>query len=78
MANGKLIVRYDAIADILYVDRCSPYAAQESEEMGDDVIARLNPESGAIENLEVLFFSKRIMGEGTLELPIDGELRLAG
>jgi len=78
MANGKLTFRYDAIADILYVDRCSPYAAQESEEMGDDVIARLNPESGAIENLEVLFFSKRIMGEGTLELPIDGELRLAG
>jgi len=60
MANGKLTFRYDAIADILYVDRCSPYAAQESEEMGDDVIARLNPESGAIENLEVLFFSKRV------------------
>ena len=60
MANGKLTFRYDAIGDILYVDRCSPYAAQESEEMGDDVIARLNPESGAIENLEVLFFSKRV------------------
>ncbi|PSN10162.1 DUF2283 domain-containing protein [filamentous cyanobacterium CCP5] len=78
MANGKLTFRYDELADILYVDQCLPYGGQESEEIGDNVIARLNPESGAIENLEVLFFSKRVMGEGTLELPINGELRLAG
>jgi hypothetical protein len=78
MANGKLIFRYDSVGDILYVDKCPPYAEQESEEIWDEVIARLNPESGTIENLEVLFFSKRVMGEGMLELPIDGELRLAG
>ncbi|MEO1068865.1 MAG: DUF2283 domain-containing protein [Cyanobacteria bacterium J06638_6] len=78
MANGKLTFRYDRVGDILYIDQCSPYAEQESEEIGDDVIARLNPESGAIENLEVLFFSKRVMESETLELPIGGELRLAG
>ena len=32
-------------------------AEQESEELGDEVIARLNPKTGEIENLEVLFFS---------------------
>lgn len=78
MANGKLTFRYDRVGDILYIDQCAPYAEQESEEIGDEVIARLNPESGAIENLEVLFFSKRVMESETLELPIDGELRLAG
>jgi hypothetical protein len=32
-----------------------PYAEQESEELGDEVIARLNPQTGDIENIEVLF-----------------------
>ena len=39
----KLIFKYDRGADILHIDKCAPYAAQESEELGDDVIARLNP-----------------------------------
>ena len=30
-----------------------PYGAQESEELGDEVIARLNPQTGEVENLEV-------------------------
>jgi len=37
----KLTVRYDRTGDILYIDKCRPYAAQASEELGDDVIARL-------------------------------------
>jgi uncharacterized protein YuzE len=78
MANGKLTFRYDRVGDILYIDQCSPYAEQESEETGDDVIARLKPESGAIENLEVMFFSKREMESETLELAIGEKLRLAG
>ena len=79
MAEGqRLIFLYDKEGDILYVDQCAPYPEQESEEIGDEVIARLNPESGAIENLEILFFSKRLMANESLELPIDMELRLAG
>ena len=52
----NLIFQYDREGDILYINRCSPYAEQESEELGDDVIARMNPRTGEIENLEVLFF----------------------
>ncbi|MEM6349643.1 MAG: DUF2283 domain-containing protein [Cyanobacteria bacterium P01_D01_bin.14] len=73
----RLIFRYDRKGDILYIDQCVPYAEQESEEIGDEVIARLNPDSGAIENLEILFFSRRLMDNESLELPIDMELRLA-
>lgn len=54
--EAKLSFRYDRDADILHIDKCVPYASQESEELGDDLIAPLNPTSGEIENLEVLFF----------------------
>ena len=37
--EAKLTFKYDREADILYVNRCEPYEAQESEELGDDVVA---------------------------------------
>ena len=57
----KLTFRYDREADILYIDKRTPYPEQESEELGDEIIARLNPETGEVENLEVLFFSTRLL-----------------
>jgi uncharacterized protein YuzE len=72
----NLTFRYDPTRDILYVDVCSPYANQESEEIGDEIIARLNPTSGEIENLEILFFSKRWNQSLPLQLPIDACFRL--
>lgn len=52
----KLIFQYDKVGDILYINKCAPYAEQESEGIGDEMIARLNPVSGEVENLEILFF----------------------
>lgn len=66
----KLTFAYDRTADILYIHKRPPYAEQESEELGDDVIARFNPETGEIENLEVLFFSTRLLRSTLFELPI--------
>jgi hypothetical protein len=48
----------------------APYAEQESEELGDEVVARLNPGTGAVENLEVLFFSTRLLRGDLSELLI--------
>ncbi len=73
--EAKLSFRYDREADILYIDKRAPYADQESEELGDDVIARLNPSSGEIENLEVLFFSTRLLRNDLFELPVTADLR---
>jgi uncharacterized protein YuzE len=42
--------RYDSEADILYIDTLTPYIAQESEELGDGVIARLKANTDEIEN----------------------------
>ena len=76
MADRSLIVSYDREGDILYVDKCEPYAEQESEEIGDEIVARLNPESNEVESLAILFFSKRLMASEKLTLPIDVDLRL--
>jgi len=74
----KLVLKYDQVGDILYINKCAPYAEQESEEIGDEMIARLNPVSGEVENLEILFFSKRLLNAiFLLELPVIANLRLA-
>jgi hypothetical protein len=41
------------------------------------VIARLNPKTGQIENLEILFFSTRLLRADLLELPVTANLRIA-
>ena len=66
MTNGQLRGRYDQKDDILYVDKCLFSEEQESDEIGDEIIARFNPDSGAVENLEVLFSSKRLMASKTV------------
>jgi hypothetical protein len=55
-----------------------PCAEQKSEELPDEIIARLNPDSGEIENLEVLFFSTRLLRADLFELPVNADLRLTG
>ena len=70
--------KYDRQRDILYINKMPPYAEQDSEELGDEVIARLNPKTGEIENLEVLFFLTRLLRSDLFELPITADLRLAG
>lgn len=72
----KLTFRYDREADILYIDKCPPYSEQESEELADEIIARLSPETGEVENLEVLFFSTRLLRSDMFELPVSANLRL--
>ncbi|MBI4631281.1 MAG: DUF2283 domain-containing protein [Chloroflexi bacterium] len=73
----KLIFKYDRIADILYINTVVPYADQESEELGDDIVARLNPKTGKIENLEVLFFTTRLLRREFFSLPIIADLKQA-
>jgi uncharacterized protein YuzE len=74
--EAKLRFEYDREADILHIDKCLPYREQESEELGDEVVARLNPQTGEIENLEVLFFSTRLLRSDMFELPVNADFRL--
>ena len=72
--GARLSLRYDREGDTLYIDTCRAYAAQESEELADDIIARLNPKTREVESLEVLFFSARFLRDEPLELPVSADL----
>ena len=74
--EAQLKFKHDREADILHIDKCPPYKEQESEELPDEIIARLNPTSGEVENLEVLFFSTRLLRSDLFELPVSADLRL--
>ena len=76
--EAKLRFKYDREADILHIDKCPPYAEQESEELPDEIVARLNPNTGEVENLEVLFFTTRLLRADLFELPVTADLRLVG
>lgn len=75
--DAKLTFRYDREGDILTISKTPPYAEQDSEEIGDEVIARLNPGTGEVEGIEILFFSTRLLRGDLLELPVTADLRLA-
>ena len=72
----KLTFQYDRDADILYISKRAPYAEQECEELGDQVVARLNPSTGEVESVEVLFFSTRVLRKDHFELPVNAEFHL--
>lgn len=74
---AKLGLQYDRQADILYLTSRPSYPEQETEELGDDIVARLNPETGDVESLEILFFSARLQRD-LLELPVTADFRRVG
>ena len=58
---------------LVYIAKASrSYAEQATEE----IVARLNPTTREVENLEVLFFSTRLLRGDLFELPIHADLRL--
>jgi hypothetical protein len=75
--DSHLRFEYDRESDTLTISTRLPYAEQESEEIGDGIIARLNPETHDVELVEVLFFSPRLQGGTLLVLPVIADLRLA-
>jgi uncharacterized protein YuzE len=72
----KLTFKYDREGDILYIGKRDSYAEQESEEIGEGIVARLNPHTSDIESIEVLFFSTRLLSRDLLELPIVAEMHV--
>ena len=75
--DAHLTIEYDRDGDILTVSTRAPYAEQESEEIDDGVVVRLNPDTGEVEHLEILFFSMHLLRSTLLDLPLAAELRLA-
>ncbi|HXF63369.1 MAG TPA: DUF2283 domain-containing protein [Caldilineaceae bacterium] len=74
--EAQLIVEYDRVGDILYLGKTTPYPEQETEELDYGIVARLNPTTNEVENVEVLFFSQRLSSGEVLRLPILAEFHL--
>ncbi len=70
--DKRLTFRYDRMGDIFRVDidSAQPHPGQQSDEIGDGVIARFNPITGDVENFEISFFNERIRKEGTLKIDL--------
>ena len=69
---------YDREGDILYINTRPAYAEQESEELDDEVVVRLNPKTNEVENIEILFFSSRLLRTNDINLPLEADItRLA-
>ncbi len=66
----------DKTGDIPHLGKTKSYPEQESEELDYGVIARLNPQTHELENLDILFFSSRVVKGETVELPVTSEFRL--
>jgi hypothetical protein len=71
-----LIMEFDAVGDILYLGKTKPYAQQESEEIDYGVIARLNPSTGEVENLEILYFTARVKTGERINIPVLADFHL--
>ncbi len=75
--DANLRFEYDRASDTLTISTRAVHAQQESEEIDDGVIVRLNQDSGDIEHVEILFFSTRLLRGTLLDLPVMADLRLA-
>ena len=73
----NLTIHYDKVGDILFIDRVAPYAEQDSDQIGEDVVARFNPVTRNMETLEILFFSDTVMETGRLNVPLSSDLLLS-
>ena len=76
MGTG-LTFEYSNEADVLCILKRPTYIGQETTEIDDFVIARMNPQTREIEYLEILLFFWRLKKSGVLSLPTDATLRLA-
>ena len=74
----KLIIRYDQIGSFLFIEVCSPYAQQDSNEIDDAVLGRFNLKTGELESVEVLFFESWLRMEGEIRIPVAASLGLNG
>jgi len=75
--GSRLSLLYDNEGDVLYVEAVPPYAAQLSNEIADGVVARMNPDTGDVECLEILSFRRRFKNlDDVFELPLAARMKL--
>jgi len=69
-----LTFEYDEVGDILYINKVHPYPEQDTDQLTYNVTARRNPQTDAVENLEILFFTRWLLKDSAQHLKGLGEL----
>jgi hypothetical protein len=69
-----LTFEYDEVGDILYINKVRPYPEQDTDQLTYNVTARRNPRTDAVENLEILFFTRWLLKDGSQHFGGLGEL----
>ncbi len=67
--ESQLTIRYDPIADELSLDLVPRYAEQMTDEIEPGVIVRSNPETYAVESVDIIDFTQRTQDQ-LLRLPL--------
>jgi hypothetical protein len=70
----RLTFEYDEGGDILYINKVQPYPEQDTDQLTYNVTARRNPRTDAVENLEILFFTRCLLKDGPQHFKRLGEL----
>ena len=65
-----LTFRHDVIGNIMIIEKCRPYAEQDSDEIGLSVVGWMNPDTGEVESLEILSYSHLILSRDPIRLDI--------
>lgn len=74
--NNNLNLYYDSEADVLYFSKGTPSGEDISDEAGDEVVIRKNPQSGEITGFTILNFSKKTKDTSkSFRLPVEVDLR---
>ena len=68
--RANLTFQYDRIGDILTIEIRPPYRGQDSDEIGDSVVARFHPRTDIVEGIEVLFLSAHILSHDPFRLDV--------
>ena len=66
----KLIFEYDRIGDMLFIRQRLPYRGQETDEIADSVVAKLNPQTDVVECVHIMFLSTQILSHDPFRLNI--------
>ena len=74
---ATLTLSYDSEGDVLHIALSPGGSGVEFDFLGDDIVARYDPKTRAVDHLDVLGFSKRFARVGDLvELPVEATLTL--
>ena len=75
----KLHYYFDQEADILYFSQGKPSATDKTRETTDDVLLRLDANTGKVRGFTILNFTRRLKRKDTaVSLPLDAQLTPLG